>query len=281
MAKALNPRYPQDWREALMMGIRSKLNRERRFLIENLRTSLFRAITPVILFLALIAFPSMGVAQKLELSFENDWFFPGGGDDDYSNGLRISLENLDRWEFTIGQNFYTPQDISRSDFQKGERPYASWLYVGSATRLEDVDSREERTFELQMGMTGKLALGKEVQTGWHALVGATKPRGWAHQIKPVPGWVGLIGIWEHRVNYTFQTADSIKYAQFAPYYRLTFGNVHINGAFGASIQLGYNLPSRNAKRHDPVKFSVPRFRQCGSPVPRDPPEWSFQVLISA
>ena len=36
-------------------------------------------------------------------------------------------------EFSIGQNMYTPADISRSDLIVNDRPYAGWTYFATAS----------------------------------------------------------------------------------------------------------------------------------------------------
>ncbi|OPX34630.1 MAG: hypothetical protein B1H11_10530 [Desulfobacteraceae bacterium 4484_190.1] len=33
---------------------------------------------------------------------------------------------------SLGQNMYTPKDISQKDLIKGDRPYAGWTYFGIA-----------------------------------------------------------------------------------------------------------------------------------------------------
>jgi lipid A 3-O-deacylase len=93
--------------------------------------------------------------QIVNFQLEND-LFGGGTDRHYTHGSRISMlssEELTNFEkkfknkvfsylpeyfqpdtrrigFVLGQNMFTPEDISRSDLIKEDQPYAGWLYMG-------------------------------------------------------------------------------------------------------------------------------------------------------
>jgi len=223
----------------------------------------------------LLAYPTTCVAQKPGFSFEseND-SYPSWGDDDYTNGLRIRLD-FDRkllWSpfsgedckeednqgaclrttLMFGQNFYTPQNITVSEVQEDERPYSAWLYVAATAQREA--AKRVSTVELHLGTTGKAAFGEEVQTWWHALplIDAPEPQGWSHQVKPVPGLVGVIGVWDERFPCEWKTADDWVFAQVVPFYRLTGGNVHTHAAAGTTIRFGYNLQRRWAGKLTPT-----------------------------
>ena len=262
------------------------------FLLRRRRTAF-----SVFVGLMLLTYPATGLGQtSVSVQLEND-AFPEWGDDDYTNGLRVTID-LDKtiwWSpfsnryrdcrdsensavpdkpcrrttLIFGQNFYSPDDITISDVQESERPYAAWLYVGAAARL--VGDRRQRTLELHLGTTGKYAFGKEVQTWWHDLdfIGADIPQGWANQVKPVPGLVGVIGAWDDTLTLDRRTSgsDGFVWVEFRPYYRLTVGNVHLNAAGGASFRLGYNLQRLWARKLEPTRsiatFGSPGFRGQG------------------
>jgi lipid A 3-O-deacylase len=212
--------------------------------------------------------PPAALAQwpSITVQSEND-AYPRWGDDDYTNGLRVSADFARalgwsrlggghrscsdepdstqpclRTTLIFGQNFYTPRDITISTVQPAERPYAAWLYGGFTARV----AREGRltSVELQMGTTGKAALGEPVQKWWHRLCGcAPQPRGWAHQVKPVPGVVGVIASWDDKFAFARRTHGSAPFtiADAIPYYRLSAGNVHTNAAAGVTLRIGYNI----------------------------------------
>jgi lipid A 3-O-deacylase len=84
----------------------------------------------------------------------------------------------------LGQNMYTPRSITVSRAQPLDRPWAAWLYLGGvAQRVRD---NRLDTVEIDLGLVGPSALGKEVQSGWHRLIGSPQPQGWQHQIPNEP-----------------------------------------------------------------------------------------------
>lgn len=259
---------------------------------------------PIALIFVLACLPVAARAEwpGVTIQSEND-AYPSWGDDDYTNGLRVSLE-LERkllWSpfssdlpdcrdaagtgrpcrrtsVWIGQNFYTPRDIGVPDVQEDERPYSAWLYVGAAARL--AAPNRLRSVEVHVGMTGRSALGEEVQTWWHGLsfIDAPEPRGWRHQVKPVPGLVGVIGVWDDKLAFERETRGRAPfvYLEAMPYYRLTGGNVQTNAAAGLTVRFGYNLRRRWAEKIAPT-VRVASLRPIPLPRGRD---WELGVFGS-
>jgi len=148
---------------------------------------------------------------------ENDLFARNNADRHYSNGLRATLlfkesEFHDTlWEaarklpifsdgkawragLVIGHNIYTPEDKQRLDPIFGDRPYAGWLYGGAVLQSRSEASLE--TLELDLGVVGPAALGKEVQNNWHRyVVSAPEVRGWSNQLRNEPG---ILLVYERR-----------------------------------------------------------------------------------
>ena len=91
----------------------------------------------------------------LNIQLEND-LWGNGEDRHYTHGTRISyltkekltdfegtvkskirdflpdflIPDTNRLSFVLGQNMFTPEDISISDLIEDDRPYAGWLYTG-------------------------------------------------------------------------------------------------------------------------------------------------------
>jgi hypothetical protein len=148
---------------------------------------------------------------------ENDLFARNNTDRHYSNGLRATLlfkesEFHDTlWEaarklpifsdgkawrvgLAIGHNIYTPEDKQRLDPIPGDRPYAGWLYGGAVLQSRSETSLE--TLELDLGVVGPAAFGKEVQNNWHRyVVSAPEVRGWSNQLRNEPG---ILLVYERR-----------------------------------------------------------------------------------
>ena len=231
-----------------------------------MRPFIVRRATLFVLVSAAVALtPRRASAQpsSLTLQWENDVLFRS--DDDYTNGLRVSADFSKalwwkRWglghkncsdetdsstpclrtTLMFGQNFYTPHDITVKRVQERERPYAAWLYGGFAGRV--ATEKRLTSVELQIGTTGKPALGKQVQTWFHRLVDSPIPKGWRNQVKPVPGLVGIVASWDDKFAHEKTTAGRhLVYADAIPYYRVTVGNVFTNVAVGTTVRYGYNV----------------------------------------
>lgn len=217
--------------------------------------------------------------------FENDLFT--GTDRNYTNGVKYSIISPDlsihatdaalprkvleyihrlpyikgssanfshQAEFSLGQNMYTPADISRSDLITNDRPYAGWTYMGMAyhrknafaDRLDFLD-----TLEIQLGLIGPQSFAEESQKLVHELRNLQRPNGWSHQLANEPG--GAI-IFErkwlfHPNQEQVFGVDAITYAGAA------LGNVYTYANAGLEVRVGWNIP-RN--------FGVSLIRPAGS-----------------
>lgn len=217
--------------------------------------------------------------------FENDLF--NGSDSNYTNGIKYSLISPDlsphaeqghfprkvlelihkiplirdsspkyshKAEFSLGQNMYTPADISRSDLIADDRPYAGWLYAGLAyhrktefkKHLDFVDS-----VEIQLGMVGPLSFAEEAQTLVHELRDIPTAKGWDNQLKNEPGFlVAFERKWLFSQDSVgLLSADAIVHAGGV------LGNVATYLNSGLELRYGMNL-ARN--------FGISMIRPAGS-----------------
>lgn len=87
--------------------------------------------------------------------------------------------------FSIGQKIFTPDDIQRRGLVENDRPYAGWLYFGSA--FHNKNARLLDTFEIQLGVVGPAALAEKTQNFVHDLRGIDEARGWDNQLHNEPG----------------------------------------------------------------------------------------------
>jgi hypothetical protein len=77
----------------------------------------------------------------------------------------------------LGQKIYTPTPWRpRPD----ERPYAGWLFGG--VTVAQVTAVRRRTFDLEVGVTGRPSFGEHLQTEVHRRMGHGTPKGWDEQI---------------------------------------------------------------------------------------------------
>ena len=151
----------------------------------------------------------------ITLTVENDML--GSGDDgNYTSGVLLtwfnagteprylaelldgviptfSINETTSVSFSIGQNIYTPDDITISAPQPAERPWAAWLYTTMG--LSSLTDNHIDDVSATIGVVGPMALGRQAQTTVHRIMGVNKPRGWDNQIKNEPG---LVLSWRRR-----------------------------------------------------------------------------------
>jgi len=143
--------------------------------------------------------------QILKISEDDDFFnLRGEGTDrGYSSGFKIELyytktkaakfpsnllmkitgnaENLYGWG--ISQNLFTPNNISKTEIQRDDRPYAATLYISHLLISSDKFKQQKLTTSVSLGTIGKYAFGKEIQSWFHGIIDYQKPQGWNNQIK--------------------------------------------------------------------------------------------------
>ncbi|MEW6303118.1 MAG: lipid A deacylase LpxR family protein [Verrucomicrobiota bacterium] len=146
------------------------------------------------------------------------------------------------WRFgaVIGQNIYTPSDISTHTPSLGERPYAGWLYVGLALHRRGSISENWRALDalqLDVGIVGPQAFGDEAQSWVHEIRGFDQPQGWAHQLTTEPGLhLKYQRLWLRRWGTDKWAFDTI------PSAGLALGNIQTAVRAGGAVRAGYNLP---------------------------------------
>lgn len=132
--------------------------------------------------------------------------------------------------FSIGQNLYTPKNIGIAENQPFDRPWAAWLYVGSV--VQRVLGNRLDTVELDIGMVGPAALGKQVQSGWHGLIGAAQPKGWSNQIPNEPAFMAA---------YLQKRRFGTSTIQIVPHAGITVGTVLTLARVGGIVRVGSRM----------------------------------------
>lgn len=193
--------------------------------------------------------------SEFQLFIEND--FLAGTDRYYTNGLKVGfgvpieavkkfLDVPSRWildRFSnekaqlnyglfLGQSMYTPRSITVREPQPFDRPWAAWLYLGGV--VQRVEGNRLDTVEIDVGAVGPAALGKEVQTRWHELVGAPRPLGWHNQIPNEPAFLVT---YLHKQKHDFGT----DYVEWIPHVGATLGTVMTLARAGGTVRAGRNM----------------------------------------
>lgn len=206
------------------------------------------------------AFPhAISEGGTYSFTYENDVF--AGNDRDYTNGVRADyltprndlplwgrvarrnlgwLTDANEWYATygLGQNIYTPSDISLADPPAGERPYAGFLY-GSVGIVADRGDRLD-TIALDFGVVGPASQSDDVQRIVHAIIDSPDPKGWDHQLRNEPGF-RLLYERKYRFLYDFGLDLLDLDVDAAPNLSVALGNVDTSAGAGLTLRIGDNL----------------------------------------
>lgn len=165
--------------------------------------------------------------------------------------------------FFIGQNLYTPRDISIAENQPLDRPWAAWLYVGSV--VQRVRDNRLDTVELDVGVVGPAALGRQVQSGWHSLIGVPQPKGWSNQI---PNELAFL------VSYLQKRRYGNEYFEVVPHAGVTVGTVMTLARAGGSVRIGNRLSGFGPDSIEPGGAMLQPTRTQGKQTQHACCEWS-------
>jgi hypothetical protein len=249
-------------------------NKMRSSLFMCRRLGLFSETSVILL---ILLFPVLALAEKpikpqdsstLILYFENDIF--SGTDKQYTNAVKLSwlskdlqktgddqkgLPNWSRWiadksiglkrknvfhnfALSLGQNIYTPQNISEKDLIDDDRPYAGWTYLAGALHSKNFDFLN--TLELSLGIVGPSSLAEETQKLIHELFNTDEPLGWSNQLKDE---FGFMFTWQRFWRALRNPVGKGFSYDVIPHAGITLGNVFTYANLGGEVRFGYNLPA--------------------------------------
>jgi lipid A 3-O-deacylase len=166
--------------------------------------------------LVLIAVPTAGGVARAEPrqdpysiwtgQVENDAVstLKGTSDQYYTSGLRVSWtsptddmpkaiadaghfiwgDGVQRISVSLNQSLFTPRQTQLAIPDPHDRPYAGELLLTGGL-IHDTDTTRDM-LALTVGVVGPSALGREVQNGFHSIIGDTQNRGWHYQIQDQP-----------------------------------------------------------------------------------------------
>lgn len=223
----------------------------------RLPAAVVRAMAVAVLALSAVggkAQPALPAGSELQFFVENDML--ARTDRYYTNGIKLGggahfdLLNLPahavlEWlaakggtyqgGLFVGQNLYTPRSIAVSRAQPDDRPWAAWLYLGGVAQRATPTRLD--TVELDLGMVGPAALGRQVQSGWHRLIGSPQPQGWANQLPNEPAFLlSYLAKNRHRLG-----AASGLEIDVVPHGGITVGTVLTLARAGGMLRFGNRL----------------------------------------
>lgn len=189
------------------------------------------------------------------LVYEND-MIGNGADGEYTNGVRLgyldvnaefplfahriadAIPGFDINEtssifYSLGQNMFTPSDITLNPPPGDQRPYAGFLY-GSVGMVTLTDNHSDE-IELTLGMVGPASLAENTQKFVHRhITDSPLPKGWGQQLKNEPGI--MLG-WQRSYLEAESGEIGPLFWSFSPHYGLTLGNIYTFANAGFSIRI--------------------------------------------
>ena len=178
------------------------------------------------------------------------WISPNLSSPPRSSGLPRWLETTARalspaWNdqaaraFTIalGQNMYTPHNITRTDLIENDRPYAgvSYMEIGFQAKTQQrLDS-----LILNWGIVGPHSYAEQMQKFIHWATGSTRPRGWDHQL---PDEMILGAAYETRRKWWIQNNPIGISSDLITTGGIAFGNALIDALARCEYRFGWRLP---------------------------------------
>jgi hypothetical protein len=213
--------------------------------------------------LVAVAFPSAAATDAKNgvwtLLVENDLFY--GSDRNYTSGVGLawvaSPKPAPDWAvrmarsvpwfpeigeirhgYIVGQNMYTPRDISLPDPPLDDRPYAGWLYATIGLGVESAGQTD--FFALTVGVVGPASLAEQSQKAIHEITGSPHPQGWDTQLQNEPGIeLAYQRRWRDVLTGSFAGLE----LDLTPHAGGALGNVYTYANAGFTVRYGKRLTS--------------------------------------
>lgn len=141
-----------------------------------------------------------------------------------------------RYALLLGQSVFSPKNLTLKTPSAHDRPYGGWIY-GGVSLLQESNRDMLENFELDVGVVGPGALGKQVQNDFHQFIGVNQAKGWADQIQNEPGlMLSYERLW--RMTLIGEGSGGV---DIVPQAGVTAGNVFTYADLGAQMRIGKNL----------------------------------------
>ena len=190
--------------------------------------------------------------------FENDLFF--NSDHDYTNGVEFAYttaaDETPQWaidlvrglplftkkgdvrvRYAIGQNIYTPRNLTLANPPPTDRPYAGFLYASMGFVADSGNHMDQ--LQISLGVIGPMALGENSQKFVHAIISDTKPMGWDTQLR---NEAALIVMFQRSFKIIEPRSVLGGIFDIEPHYGFAVGNVYDYVNIGAMARFGFNMP---------------------------------------
>ncbi len=232
-----------------------------------LRTAAFGAAALALAAGPARALPPQDPSSIVTFQVENDAAstLQGTSDQYYTSGLRLGYvspttglpdwltnagravwgDGVQRVSIDLSQSIFTPRNTQISPPDPRDRPYAGYLTLNGSL-IHDTDDQRS-TIMVSLGVVGPSSLGRQVQNGFHNLIGDTPNRGWHYQLQDEPAFEALV---EKTFRVPITHFGRIE-VDALPELTAGVGTVRDYIQVGASVRVGQGLSS---------DFGAPRIR---------------------
>ena len=152
-------------------------------------------------------------------------------------GRSVWGDGVQRISIDISQSIFTPRNTQINPPNPRDRPYAGYLRA-TAALIQDTDQHRS-VFGLTLGVVGPAALGREVQNGFHDLIGDPENKGWGSQLRNEPAFQVMS---ERTWRFPLYQAAGLE-VDTLPAVTLGVGNVRDYVQLGATFRIGQGLNS--------------------------------------
>lgn len=151
----------------------------------------------------------------------------------FNPSFMASSKNV--WTVGIGQNIYTPDDVTIATPQLNDRHWGGFLYVSNILQIVDTNETKRHVIELQTGIVGPGSGARYAQTKIHEIIDSAPPLGWPNQLRNEPG-INAIYEYDRRVILLENPLD----VDVQPFAGGSLGNVMTYANAGAIARAGWN-----------------------------------------
>lgn len=171
----------------------------------------------------------------------------------------------------VGQNLYTPRQITTAAPQPLDRPWAGWLYMGVVAQRERGNRLDSA--EIDVGVIGPVVAGEFTQTEWHKLIGSPRPQGWDNQLRNEPAFVAT-----YLQKRRFDRHNSWlipRHVDVIPHFGASVGTVLTLARAGGMIRVGSNMSDFGPDTIEPGGAMLHNTRRAATSAGarREPLEW--------
>ena len=99
-------------------------------------------------------------------------------------GQAVWGDGVQRVAIDLSQSLFTPRNTQVVVPNPNDRPYAGYLSLNGSL-IHDTDTVRS-TVMVSLGVVGPSALGRQVQNGFHNIIGDTPNKGWHYQLQDEP-----------------------------------------------------------------------------------------------